>query len=167
MCSASDPNSIGCSYDYGWNGAWDSYRIAVDAAQKLHHVSRQNACQRVANVDWWLDVEILNSWQTLDHGATAINGQRDAAAISGAVNALWSAGVQQVGIYSTSYQWTAITGSPLPTRGAFRANPVWIAGFDNHADAAQGCGFRSFTGGPVLMTQYLHQDGFDANVRCA
>ena len=61
----------------------------------------------------------------------------------------------------------AITGSPLATRGAFRANPVWIAGFDNHADAAQGCGFRSFTGGPVLMTQYLHQDGFDANVRCA
>jgi hypothetical protein len=166
VCSASNPNSIGCSYDYGWNGARDSYSIAVDAAQKLHDVSRDNARQRVANVDWWLDVETMNSWQTLDHGASALNGQRDAATIAGAVNALWAAGVQRVGIYSTSYQWTAITGSPIATRGAFRANPVWLAGFDNHNDAARGCDYRSFTGGPVLLTQYLHKDGFDANVRC-
>ena len=87
-------------------------------------------------------------------------------ALRQAVNALRDAGVQQVGIYSTSYQWTAITGSPLATRGAFRSNPVWLAGFDDHKDAARGCDYRSFTGGQVLLTQYLHKDGFDANVRC-
>ena len=48
----------------------------------------------------------------------------------------------------------------------FTANPVWLAGFDNHNHAAAGCHRRSFTGGKVLMTQYLHKDGFDANVRC-
>jgi hypothetical protein len=166
VCSARDPNSLGCSYDYGWNAAWHAYTAATDAAQRLHRVDRVNARHRAANVDWWLDVETMNSWQTLDHGASALNGQRDAATIAGAVNALWAAGVQRVGIYSTSYQWTAITGSPIATRGAFRANPVWLAGFDNHNDAARGCDYRSFTGGPVLLTQYLHKDGFDANVRC-
>jgi hypothetical protein len=165
-CFASDPNSIACSYDYGWNGAMDSYGIAVDAAQTLHKVSRDNARARVANVDWWLDVEILNSWQTLDGDATVLNGRRDTAAILGAVDALRSVGVRQVGIYSTSYQWVAITGAPKITRGLFTQNPVWLAGFDNQADAADGCGFRSFTGGQVLLTQYLDADGIDANVRC-
>ena len=70
-------------------------------------------------------------------------------------------------MYSTTYQWTAITGTPMLTRGWFRSNPVWLAGFDNHNDAAAGCHRRSFTGGKVVLTQYLHKDGFDANVRCA
>ena len=166
MCSASDPNSLGCSYDYGWNSAQYAFRTAVAAAKKLHGVSDANAQHRVSNVDWWLDVEILNSWQTLNHGATAANGARDTQAIAGAINALWAYGVAQVGVYSTTYQWTAVTGSPALIHGWFRSNPVWLAGFDNHNDAAAGCHRRSFTGGKVLLTQYLHKDGFDANVRC-
>jgi hypothetical protein len=166
VCSTADPNSLGCSFDYGWNAAQQAFGTAVAAAKKLHHVSEDNARHRVANVDWWLDVEILNSWQTLDDAATLINGQRDTQTIAGAINALWNYGVAQVGVYSTTYQWTAITGSPLLTRGWFNANPVWLAGFDNHNDAAAGCYRRSFTGGPVLLTQYLGSDGFDANVRC-
>jgi hypothetical protein len=166
VCSKSDPNSLGCSFDYGWNAAQHAYRTAVDAAKQLHGVTEENARHRVANVDWWLDVEILNSWQTLDEGATKMNGQRDTQTIAGAINALWAYGIQTVGVYSTTYQWTAITGSPLLTRGWFKANPVWLAGFDNHDHAASGCHRRSFTGGKVLMTQYLHKDGFDANVRC-
>lgn len=166
-CSRSEPNSVGCSYDYGWNAAKQSFSVATDAAQQLHGVSRANARQRVANVDWWLDVEILNSWQTVHTVPTRAKQQNDVATLAGAVNALWDLHVGRVGIYSTSYQWSAITGGILRTRGWFSSNPVWLAGFDHHADAVAGCGHRSFTGGPVLMTQYLAKDGFDGNVACA
>ncbi len=109
----------------------------------------------MSNVDWWLDVEILNSWQTLRTEPTRAKQQNDIAALAGAVNALWDLNVAQVGFYSTSYQWSAITGGLHRTHDWFSANPVWLAGFDHRADAAEGCGRRSFTGGPVLMTQYL------------
>jgi hypothetical protein len=167
VCSASDPNSAGCSFDYGWNAAKHSFAVAADAAQTLHGVSRANARQRVANVEWWLDVEILNSWQTLRAEPTRTAMHNDIATLAGAVNAFWDLGVRRVGIYSTSYQWNAITGGPKISRGWFAANPVWLAGFDNHADAVSGCQRRSFTGGPVRMTQYLGKDGFDADVHCA
>ncbi len=167
-CPRSDPNALGCSYDYGWNAGVDAFEKAMDGAQALHHYDRATAHQRVANVDWWLDVEILNSWQTLDPqlGATRASGERDTAALVGQIAALRGEGVQRVGVYSTNYQWNAITGGPKITRGRFTANPAWLAGFDGHADAVTGCGFRSFTGGPVLMTQYLGPDGFDADVWC-
>ncbi len=167
VCSDSNPNSIGCSYDYGWNSARQSFAVATEAARKLHHVSHANAHQRVANVDWWLDVETMNSWQTLDGELTRAKGERDTATIAGEVQALWNEGVQQVGIYSTTYQWDAITGGPKIAGHGFRNVPVWYAGFESHADAVAGCGHRSFTGGPVLLTQYLGPDGFDADVPCA
>lgn len=167
VCSAAKPDSLGCSYDYGWNTATYSYILAVYAARTLHGVSNDNAKRRAANVEWWLDVEILNSWRTIDHGQTRINQERDTAMIAGAVNALWHLGVDVVGIYSTQYQWNLITGGPAVTKDWFTANPVWLAGFDDHDHALRGCKKRSFTGGPVLMTQYLGADGFDSNVRCA
>jgi hypothetical protein len=168
VCSARDPNSTGCSYDYGWNAAQDSFAKAMAGAQKLHHYDRATAHARVANVDWWLDVELLNSWQTLEaaYGPTRASQLRDTLALAGAVRALWNAGVGRVGFYSTSYQWAAITGGPVVNHGRFTTNPAWHAGFDNHADAVTGCRLRSFTGGPVLMTQYLGRDGLDANVWC-
>jgi len=57
-CSWSDPNSLGCSFDYGWNAAHHSFELATTAAQRLHKVSWSNARHRAANVHWWLDVEI-------------------------------------------------------------------------------------------------------------
>jgi hypothetical protein len=167
VCGASDSNSLGCSYDYGWNAAQHSFAIAARAAQRLHHVSADEARQRAANVDWWLDVEISNSWQTLLYGHTRAAQLRDSAALGGAVNALWGIGVQRVGIYSTRYQWTQITGGRAVTQNWFRSLPVWLAGFDGRDGAAAGCSSASFTGGEVLMTQYLARDGFDGDVWCA
>jgi hypothetical protein len=166
-CAASDPNSIGCSYDYGWNAAWQSYTAAVDAAQRLHHVDRWNARHRAANVEWWLDVETMNSWQTLDGPSTLAAQRRDVATIQGEVEALRSAGVESVGIYSTSYQWKRITGGSRATQGRFAGLPQWLAGYESHTSAVNGCGRNGFTGGPVRMTQYLGRDGFDSNVLCA
>jgi hypothetical protein len=167
ICSAADPNSLGCSYDYGWNAAQQSFAVAARAAQRLHHVSAEEARLRAANVDWWLDVEISNSWQTLIHGHTRPAQLRDSAALGGAVNALWGIGVQRVGIYSTRYQWTQITGGRAVTQSWFRSLPVWLAGFNGRDGATAGCSAASFTGGEVLMTQYLAHDGFDGDVWCS
>jgi hypothetical protein len=166
LCSQSDPNSIGCSYDYGWNAAWQSYTVATDAAQRLHRVSRVNARYRAANVEWWLDIETMNSWQALDEEPTLAAQRRDVATIEGEVDALRAAGVESVGIYSTAFQWKQITGGSRVTQGRFRGLPQWLAGYESHASAVVGCDHDGFTGGPVRMTQYLGRDGFDSDVLC-
>ncbi|MDQ1459009.1 MAG: hypothetical protein QOI08_493 [Actinomycetota bacterium] len=166
VCSTTDLNSIGCSYDYGWNAAWQSYNTATDAAQRLHHVSRADARSRAANVEWWLDIETMNSWQTLDGPSTRLAKQRDVATIEGEVDALRAVGVESVGFYSTSFQWRIITGGFAITQGRFAGIPVWLAGFESHSDAVAGCPHSSFTGGPVRMTQYLGSDGFDSDIAC-
>jgi len=163
-CSSSNPDSLGCAYDYGWNSAWASYTVAVDAAQRLHHVDRANARSRAANVAWWLDIETMNSWRTLDEGPTLHAAQTDVATIAGEVDALRIIGVESVGIYSTPFQWNQITGGV--SHGRFAGIPVWLAGYGSKADAIAGCADASFTGGPVQMTQYLGSDGFDADVVC-
>jgi len=165
-CSSSNPDSLGCAYDYGWNAAWQSYSVAVDAAQRLHRVARDNARARAANVEWWLDVETMNSWRTLDDGASRHAKHADVAVIEGEVDALRAIGVESVGIYSTRYQWNEITGGYRYTQGRFAGLPVWLAGYGSKADAIDGCSDASFTGGWVRMTQYLGSDGFDANVVC-
>ena len=166
LCSASNPDSLGCAYDYGWNAARDSYAHAVDAAQRLHHVDRANARSRAANVAWWLDVETMNSWRTLDDGVSSHAQRSDVAAIAGEVDALRTIGVESVGIYSTRFQWNQITGGSRVTQGQFAGIPVWLAGYGSKTDAIDGCTDSSFTGGTVQMTQYLGSDGFDADVVC-
>ena len=167
-CRASNPNGVGCSFDYGWNAGIDAFNTAMDGAQALHHYDRSTAHQRVANVDWWLDVEILNSWQTLEgvYGLTPASGLRDALALAGEMLALRWQGVDQVGIYSTTFQWTAITGGRHVIHGWFESVPVWFAGFESRDHAASGCSLPSFTNGPVVMTQYLGSDQLDNDVRC-
>ena len=166
-CSSSDPNSLGCSYDYGWNAGMQSLAVATDAAQRLHHVDRANARHRAANVDWWLDVETMNSWQAVEGHASTAARRRDVEALVGEVDALRFAGVAHVGVYSTVYQWSLITGGSKVTHTAFARTPQWLAGYESNAAATAGCAQRGFTGGPVVMTQYLGRDGFDADVLCA
>jgi hypothetical protein len=165
-CSRSDPNSVGCSYDYGWNAGWQSYTTATDAAQQLHRVDRVNARHRAANVDWWLDVETMNSWQTIAGAATRAAKERDVATLNGEIDALRMAGVDRVGVYSTSLQWLAITGGTKIDKSRFQGAPQWLAGYNSRAHALAGCNVPGFTGGPVVMTQYLGKDGFDANIVC-
>ena len=115
---------------------------------------------------WWLDIEILNSWQALEaaYGPSQASKWNDVYALTGAVRALWDAGVTVVGIYSTQYQWNAVTGGSDYTHDWFSANPVWLAGY-SQASASSGCDTSNFTGGGVAMTQYP-RDGFDADYLC-
>ena len=164
VCDASAPNSADCSYDYGWNAAKDSFGDAVTAEQQVHGSSTAAATSAAAQAPWWLDVEAGNSWETLEaaYGQTAVARANDVAALDGAVAALQSRGVAQVGFYSTAYQWTQITGG---TGTHFAANPDWVAGFSSAKTAQAGCASTGFTGGSVNLTQY-HANGLDADYPC-
>ncbi len=166
VCSAADPNSVSCSFDYGWNAGWQSFRAATDAAQRLHHVDRSSARRRVANVEWWLDVETMNSWLSLDGPPTRAAQQRDTAALVGHYDALLFAGVTRIGIYSTPYQWSLITGGTRAGNAQFGRVAQWLAGYESKAAATAGCADKGFMPGSVRMTQYLASDGFDADVVC-
>jgi hypothetical protein len=154
LCKSSSPNSKGCSYDYGWNAAKDSYARAAAAAVSA-------GAPAVSGATWWLDVESGNSWQALDRAATAIHYANDTATLQGIRAYLRAKGVRTVGVYSTTHQWQAITGG-----ATLHKAPVWYAGVGGPSSAAAHCSAaHSFTTGPVRLTQYV-TGGFDADNIC-
>ena len=151
VCDGTD--SAACSYDYGWNAALDAYADAATAATPAPSA-----------YTWWLDVETGNSWETLEsaYGQTATAKANDTAALAGAVDALRSKGVTTVGVYSTSYQWTQVTGG---TGAQFASAPAWVAGVGSQSTAQSNCRGTSFTGGPIQLAQYA-LNGYDADQHC-
>lgn len=160
--STSDP---GCAYNYGWHAAEAATKVALAAK-----VSK--------NRTWWLDVETENSWV----GTAKAN----AADLQGAYDYLrYVAKVQEVGIYSTAYQWGVITGGYHRSTAAsyerawakaFKPKypmwsaPLWQAGVVKDGKktglevARERCGV-SFTGAPVRLAQFI-VDGLDHNLVC-
>jgi hypothetical protein len=150
----------GCAYEYGRSGATDAMTRAVGA---LGEAARART--------WWLDVEIGNSW----NGTGSVN----TAALQGFADALRQAGVPEVGVYSTGYQWGEITGGYTRANSAsYRAGwpvgmakypledgPVWLAGATSLANAQAKCGDVSFTGGERLLVQWMST--YDVDYRCA
>ncbi|HYL40489.1 MAG TPA: hypothetical protein VET90_04205, partial [Candidatus Binatus sp.] len=147
-CSASNPDTADCAYDYGWNAAADSYADAMTAWSGLRLPGSAAASR------WWLDVETGNSWRA----DTSLN----VAALSGAVASLQSVGVTRLGFYSTTTQWTTITGGT----SVFAADPSWGAGSPSLKVAQSHCASTpGFTGGRLALVQYPYQ-GFDADLVC-
>jgi len=155
--STTDP---GCAYDYGWHAAASALATA------------QVTVPTAATLPWWLDVESANSWNG--------NGTANAADLQGAVDLLRSKGVARVGLYSTAYQWRAITGgyaasSAATYRAAWRSAftpryrletlPLWIATTGDLAAAKAACS-TTFTGAPAQLVQYVDGSGIDANYVC-
>ena len=155
-CSAADPNSTACSFDYGYNAARDSFQRAVSG--------QTNPSVNPGAVAWWLDVETGNSWQTLEsaYGQSATYRANDGAALQGELAGLQSEGVTSVGFYSTGYQWTQITGG---TGSTFATYPSWLAGYSSEPAAQAACSTAGFTGGAVAYTQYP-SGSFDADYPC-
>jgi hypothetical protein len=149
FCDGVNPDTVDCAYDYGWNAAQHSFQTAQAAYGSLG-ITTSPAATR-----WWLDVETSNSWR--DDAALNV------AALQGELDSLRSAGVAQLGFYSTTSQWTTITGGTT----AFSPAPSWGAGAPSERSARSLCAntLTSFTGGPLAMVQYMYQ-GFDADVRC-
>ncbi|HEX6475454.1 MAG TPA: hypothetical protein VF114_10270 [Candidatus Limnocylindria bacterium] len=152
VCSAQDPDTANCAFDYGWNAAADSYATAVKAYVALGWAAPGSTRTPVAN-HWWLDVETANSWRA----NTALN----VAALQGAVAYLESVGAASVGFYSAPSMWQSITGGT----SAFAEHPTWVAGASTLKGAKAGCSGDGFTGGGVALAQYFH-NGFDADYRC-
>lgn len=151
-CSAAEPDSADCAYDYGWNAAADSYATAVRAYISLGWAEPDATLTPVAN-RWWLDVETANSWRA----DTALN----VAALEGAVDYLLSVDVASVGFYSAPWMWTEVTGDTT----AFVEYGAWVAGARTLQGARSRCIGPGFTGGGVELTQYIAK-GFDADYRC-
>ena len=148
VCDAANPDTADCAYDYGWNAAKHSFDTAVAAYAQL------GLAGSPAATAWWLDVETSNSWRT----NTALN----VAALQGGVDYLRSVGVTKLGMYSTTAQWSAITGGTT----AFAALPSWGAGAPSEKAAKQHCVTTpGFTGGRLAMVQFI-VSGFDADIRC-
>ena len=101
---------------------------------------------------WWLDVETANSWSDT-------NLLLNRAALRGAIDFLKARGAI-LGLYSTSQQWTGVTGGWAAP--GFDAN--WVAGAGSAAQAAAMCG-SSITGAPVWLVQFVRQ-GLDADRAC-
>jgi hypothetical protein len=142
--SCSNPKShsdTGCSYNYGWNAAEQAFGVAVSATSTSDATSHF----------WWLDVETMNSW----NGSKAAN----AATVRGYLDYLGSRGVAGAGIYSTGYQWNAITGG-----AKLSGVPNWVATGASAKTAPKYCS-ATFSGGPVWLVQYPSK-GYDANHVC-
>jgi hypothetical protein len=150
-CASSYPDndSVDCAYDYGWNNAADSWSRAVAAG-----------VPSPATAAWWLDVETGNSWETLQYTQTAQYQANDLATLEGQRDYLRSKGVQQVGVYSTGYQWGQVVGS-----ATFGGAPSWYAGTGSLSTAQSHCGTTGFTGGPVTLVQFA-KNGYDGDVTC-
>jgi hypothetical protein len=154
-CNTADSpglDTVECAYDYGWNAAEHSYATAVAAYVSLGWADADAERTPEANF-WWLDVETSNSWRS-DHDLNI-------AALRGAVAYLESVEVGGIGFYSTQHQWNQITGGT----DAFATYPAWHAGARTLRGAMANCRDVPFTGGALVMTQYLER-GLDANFLC-
>lgn len=137
-CNGTDGDA-GCAYNYGWNNAADA--LAYAASQVTAPQTRE----------WWLDVEVANSWST--------NTQLNVATIQGSIDYLRGQGVPRVGVYSTTAMWQQIAG------GARLPVPSWLAGAKSKRAAKAACDGSGFTGGGVTMVQFP-LNGFDGDVLC-
>lgn len=134
-CASSD---LSCqSYNYGANSVTYS----------LQALSGDSISPRFV----WLDIETGNTWSS----STADNAQ----VVQGALAALSSAGLG-AGIYSTSYQWSQIAGSYVPSV------PEWVPSGMGSAPSASGlCGNTYFSSGPTWLVQY-GAGNYDGDVAC-
>lgn len=163
LCSDStvttDP---GCAYDYGWHTAADALATAARTVGSIAATSGY----------WWLDVETSNTWNG--------DGYSNAADVQGSIDYLRGQGISGVGVYSTDYQWSYITGgyststapqyqsawSPEFTSPyGIGASPSWVAGASGPADVSSYCS-SSFLGTTTWLVQYI-AGGFDVDSACS
>jgi hypothetical protein len=144
-------NSPACAWQYGYDRAAQDVSWLASAASAINAQSPPVPVSGAASgYPWWLDVETMNSWRTGTSGQ-AMN----VADLQGMIAELSSAGAAAVGAYSTSSQWSQITGGTLSAAaGSLYQIPDWIPGARSLSGAISNCGLSSFTGGQVTLTQW-------------
>jgi hypothetical protein len=126
------------AYNYGYNAV----RFSLSYAD-LHNLHTTH---------WWLDVETDNSW--------ASSAPQNIASLQGMIDALKkNVPLVQIGFYAYPGQWDFLTDD-------WHNNyPAWSAtGSDNLATALRFCRQPSFTGGPIVLSQYTKK--LDINYVC-
>jgi hypothetical protein len=139
-----DGSDHGCqAYNYGWLSAQYAYVTALVDSAGLSELAP----------NWWLDVEVGNSW----NDDRALN----AAVIQGALDYFQQAQGIQAGVYSVEPMWREIAGSYAPA-----GVPNWVAGGGDGEDFAT-CGQPLWPGGQAVLFQSLTPDGmFDVDRGC-
>lgn len=161
-------NSTACAYQYGYDmvaGNNDTTKSVAGDLSDFHTVTGGN----LYSYPVWLDVETGNSWQSssvadgLAMNVADLQGMVDA--LNAAATAAGSA-AKQIGIYSTSYQWHQITGSPQGTAaGNLASLPDWVPGATRQSGAVSDCSLAPFTAGGVLITQWAGSP-YDGDYSC-
>jgi hypothetical protein len=118
-----------------------------EAGRDNAYASNQSVASPTA---WWLDVETANSWSSSD---LTLNQYT----IQGIVATLRQTTAAPIGIYSTSYQWSVITGG---YKAAVDAN--WVGtGQRTLKRAKQFCASTGFTGAKIWLVQYVATYDYD------
>lgn len=154
-------DDAGCAYDYGFT--W-----GVAAVARLDAVGTE-----VRPLPWWLDVELCagcNPWRTDSDAGRLANSASIAGAAAGLLTRPDRVG--SVGIYTTGYQWKAITGQAggLSVRPGTDGLPLWYpVGTDGRDVALAHCGDRATpNGGSVAMVQWLDAtSAYDLDASCS
>lgn len=160
-------NSTACAYIYGYDMiAGITYSTGVIDGD-LSTFSGATG-KKLYGFPTWLDVETANSWQTGTTGL-AMNVADLQGMVAAIDTAATDAGVsaKEVGIYSTSYQWNQITGTPSSTAaGNLWQLPDWIPGARSAGGAASNCGLASFNGDSgITLTQWFGHP-YDGDYSC-
>jgi hypothetical protein len=143
----SSTNDAGCSYVYGYAKAYDD----------VNHRGVPSTSPAGLPWTWWLDVETTNTWEST-------NLTPNLADLEAMASYFHTVAGASVGIYSTSYQWNLITGTPASTPLAGLAN--WIPGARTLKAAQSNCGLKPFTpNSAVVLTQYTANQ-LDSDYSC-
>ncbi len=144
-------NTPACAWQYGYDKASTDVSWLASAANAIDAAGPAVTVPSSASAyPWWLDVETVNTWQT-GTGGQAMN----VADLEGMIAALRAAGATTTGIYSTSAQWSQITGSAVSSTSSLNGLPDWIPGARTSSAATSNCGQTSFTVGTVTLTQWI------------
>lgn len=164
-------NSAACAWQYGWERAYDDVHIFFAAEIKKAVANGAHLSTDPSNYMWWLDVETMNTWQT-DIATDADAYRKNTAALEGMVSYFTQAGITQVGLYSTNYQWSSVVGTTVTSQSPLYGLDTWYALGQTTIDVAKrACAdpqiARPLTGsGIVTMTQFI-SNNLDHNVSCA
>lgn len=148
-------NDRACSWLYGWNRSIYTEDVFQTAA------ASKNLNAQTADYTWWLDVETMNTWQSGSNEALI----RNTAALEGFAEYYKSKGAT-IGLYSTAYQWTQITGNNIGANSNLRGLANWRPSGKSLNNAIANCSVEPLTpGGFISLTQYV-QKNLDKNHSC-
>ncbi len=148
-------NSAACSWLYGWNRSIYTEGIFKKAA------ASKSLSTDTSQYVWWLDVETMNTWQSV--GSSALI--RNTAALEGFAK-YYQSKQATVGLYSTGYQWGVITGNTVGFGGNLNGLANWRPSGASLSNAIANCSVKPLTaGGFISLTQYVKKN-LDHNHSC-